>query len=196
MLDLFGRFPWGEQWLLTVSYNWFSFKSYRILKFAFLVGFLTKNRQNLHFEIFYAFVYIYRVIWNKFQLIWTKIEGADTFVIKNLASILSVFHKRSYHSRVLQNAIPLERKLILTSRKKPLFLMEIFQISPKLLFWPYHLQSIKTKFFILIYVIAYLFFLRNGSYFTQLTLLLILWPFQGVCQIFGKKFPDFSLTFF
>ena len=40
-----------------------------------------------------AFVPLYGVvIWCKFQLIWTKIEGADTFGVKYLKmSILSVF---------------------------------------------------------------------------------------------------------
>ena len=68
------------------------------------------------------------IIWCKFQLIWTKIEGADMFGVKYLKmSILSVFYERSYQNRELQNAITFERKSILTVCKKPLFsLMEIF----------------------------------------------------------------------
>ena len=51
--------------------------------------------------------------------------------------ILSVFYKRSYQNRELQNAITFERKLILKFRKKPLFpLNDIFQISPTWIFWP------------------------------------------------------------
>ena len=76
------------------------------------------------------------VIWCKFQLIWTKIEGADTFGVKYLKmSILSVFYKRSYQNCELQNANTFERKLVLTFRKKPLFtLIEISQINPTCIF--------------------------------------------------------------
>ena len=53
------------------------------------------NFQNLQ-ESLLNFVYHYGVvIWCKFQLIWTKIEGADTFGVKYLKmSILSVFFIR------------------------------------------------------------------------------------------------------
>ena len=46
---------------------------------------------------------------SKFQLIWTKIEGADTFGLKYLKmSILSVFYRRSYQNHELQNVITSE----------------------------------------------------------------------------------------
>ena len=72
------------------------------------------------------------VVWCKFQLFWTKIEGADTFGVKYLKiTILSVFYKRFYRNRELQNAITFEQNRILTFCKNLLFsLMEIFQISP------------------------------------------------------------------
>ena len=72
------------------------------------------------------------VVWWKFQLFWTKIEGADTFGVKYLKiTILSVFYKRFYRNRELQNAITFEQNRILTFCKNLLFsLMEIFQISP------------------------------------------------------------------
>ena len=74
------------------------------------------------------------VIWCKFQLMWTKIEGADTFGVKYLKmSILSLFCKRSYQNWEFQTAITFEQKLILIFRKK---LLEISQINPTWIFWP------------------------------------------------------------
>ena len=74
---------------------------------------------------------------SKFQLIWTKIEGADTFGVIHLKiSILSVFHRRSYQNRDLQNEITFKQNLNLTFCKKLLLLMEIFQINPAWIFGP------------------------------------------------------------
>ena len=91
------------------------------------------------------------VMWCKFQLIWTKIEGADTFGVKYLKiSICLLFCKRFYQNRELQNAMTFKRKLILTFRKKHLFpLIEIFRINPSWIFWPgppYRLNLILMSF--------------------------------------------------
>ena len=91
-----------------------------------------KKIQNFE-ESFLNFVLLYGVVMRcKFQLIWTKIEGSDTFGVKYLKSIsqisiLSVFYKRSYQSSKLQNAITFEWKLGLRFHKKPLLpLIEFF----------------------------------------------------------------------
>ena len=52
-----------------------------------IANFRNFQKSLLNFDPLYGVV-----IWCKFQLIWTKIEGADTFGVKYLKiSILSVF---------------------------------------------------------------------------------------------------------
>ena len=54
MLTLFERSPWGDQRLFTEFQNLVLFKSYAILKFAIVVGFLIKNKENQHLVKFHT----------------------------------------------------------------------------------------------------------------------------------------------
>ena len=91
-------------------------RPYFLKKWHKITNFQNFQKSLLNFGTLYDVV-----MWYKFQLIWTKIECADTFGVRYLKmSILSVFYKRSCQNRELQNAIIFEQKLILTFRKKPL----------------------------------------------------------------------------
>ena len=118
------------------------FRPFFVQKWHKIANFQNFQKNLLNFGALYGVV-----IWCKFQLIWTKIEGADTFGVKYLIMlILSIFSQEILPKSRTSKCDNFWMKINCTFPKKLLIPLEdTFQIRSTWIFlpWspPYRLKS-------------------------------------------------------